>query len=158
MGHPIPEGRRAVTPYLVVNGADAAIAFYKAAFAAEEINRSPITSEDGSTKVGHAELQIGDSTLFLADEFPAHGAVGPTGGTSPVTLHLCVTDADAAYQRAVAAGATGTMPPADMFWGDRFAKLIDPFGHHWSISEHLEDVSAEEVRKRMAALVGQGCQ
>ena len=101
-------------------------------------------------KLGHAELQIGDSRLFLADEFPEHGAVGPNG-SSPVALHLYVTDADAAFDRAVEAGATATMPLADMFWGDRYGKLVDPFGHHWSIAEHLEDLTPEQMQERMAA-------
>ena len=95
-------------------------------------------------------LQIGDSILFLADEFPEQGGVGP-GTNSPVTIHLYVTDVDAAFARAVEAGAKVVMPPSDMFWGDRYGRLIDPFGHHWSIAEHLEDLTPEQMRERMAA-------
>ncbi|MFO0960403.1 MAG: VOC family protein [Isosphaeraceae bacterium] len=157
MGHPIPEGHHTITPHLVVDGAAEAIEFYKKAFGAEEVSRMPFPGEDGTTKLGHAEVRIGDSLVYLADEFPSYGSVGPAGGTSPVVIHLKVTDADAAYRRAVDAGATGVAPPADMFWGDRYAKLIDPFGHHWSIAEHLEDVSIEEMQRRMAAFAGQEC-
>ena len=110
-------------------------------------------------KVGHAELQIGDSRLFLADEFPATGRSGPKNGHSPVTIHLYVTDTDATFNKAVEAGATATMPPADMFWGDRYGKLTDPFGHHWSIATHKEDVTPEQMRERMAAFAsGQPCE
>jgi uncharacterized glyoxalase superfamily protein PhnB len=108
-------------------------------------------------KLGHAELKIGDSRLFLADEFPEHGATGPNG-SSPVTIHLSVTDSDAVFNRAVEAGAKVTMPLADMFWGDRYGKLVDPFGHHWSISEHLEDLTPEQLEERKAAAFSRpGC-
>jgi PhnB protein len=108
---------------------------------------------DGTMRVGHAELQIGDSRLFLADEFPERGATGPKGG-SPVTIHLYVTDADAVFSRAVEAGATVKMPLADMFWGDRYGQVVDPFGHHWSIATHLEDLTIEQMQERMAAAFG----
>ena len=121
MAHPIPAGHHAITPHLVIKGAAEAIDFYKRAFGAEELSRMPFPSPDGSMKLGHAELKIGDSRLFLSDEFPDHGAVGPSA-SSPVTLHLYVTDADTAFAQAVEAGATVSMPPADMFWGDRYAK------------------------------------
>ena len=150
MAHPIPAGHHAITPHLVVKGGSEAIEFYKRAFGAEELSRMPFPAPDGQVKLGHAELRVGDSRLFLADEFPEYGSVGPDG-TSPVTIHLCVTDADAAFARAVEAGATVSMPLADMFWGDRFGKLVDPFGHHWSIAEHLEDLTPEQMRERMAA-------
>jgi len=153
MGHPIPEGNHTITPHLIVKGAAEAIDFYKRALGAEELSRMPFPAPDGSMKVGHAELRIGDSKLVLADEFPEYGAVGPTGN-SPVTIHLYVTDADAAFARAVEAGATVTMPLADMFWGDRYGKVVDPFGHHWSIAEHLEDLSPEQMMERMAAFTG----
>jgi uncharacterized glyoxalase superfamily protein PhnB len=152
MGHPIPAGYQTITPYLIVKGAAEAIEFYKRALGAEELSRMPFPGPDGTMRLGHAELQVGDSKLFLADEFPERGSVGPNGNGSPVTIHLYVTDADATFERAVAAGATVAMPLADMFWGDRFGKLVDPFGHHWSISEHVEDVTPEQMKERMAAM------
>ncbi|APW62098.1 VOC family protein [Paludisphaera borealis] len=148
----IPDGYHAITPHLVIKGASEAIEFYKKAFGAEEISRMPFPSPDGQVKIGHAELQIGDSKLFLADEFPDYGATGPNGH-SPVTIHLYVTDADATYNKAVEAGATATMPPVDAFWGDRYGKLVDPFGHHWSISTHKEDPTPEQMQERMAAMM-----
>ena len=159
MGHPIPEGQHTITPHLVINGASEAIEFYKRAFGAKEIHRMPFPGPGGQVKLGHAELEIGDSRLYLADEFPDYGSVGPQGGASPVTIHLYVTDADATFQQAVDAGATVAMPLADMFWGDRFGKLVDPFGHHWSISEHLEDLTPEQMQERMAAAMSSksGC-
>jgi uncharacterized glyoxalase superfamily protein PhnB len=153
MPHLIPAGQHAITPHLIIKGASEAIEFYKKAFGAEELSRMPFPSADGGVTVGHAELQIGDSKLFLADEVPGIGALGP-GEHSPVVIHLYVTDADATFARAVAAGARVSMPLADMFWGDRYGKLVDPFGHHWSIAEHLEDPTPEQMRERMAALLG----
>jgi uncharacterized glyoxalase superfamily protein PhnB len=158
MPHPIPAGQHALTPHLVVNGAAEAIEFYKRAFGAEEIARMPFPGKNGQTKLGHAELRISDSKLYLADEFPDYGSVGPSGGRSPVTIHLYVTDADATFARAVEAGATVSMPLADMFWGDRFGKLVDPFGHHWSVAEHLEDLTPEQMEERMASFSGQPCE
>ena len=116
----------------------------------------PFPSPDGTMKIGHAELRFGDSKIFLADEFPEYGSVGP-GSQSPVTLHFYVTDADASFDRAVAAGAKVTMPLADMFWGDRYGKLVDPFGHHWSIAEHLEDLTPEQMMERMASMPDGPC-
>lgn len=155
MAKPIPEGHHTITPHLVVKGAAQAIDFYKRAFGAEEICRMPMQGKDGQMRVGHAELQIGNSRLFLADEFPEFGSSGPSGG-SPVTIHLYVNDTDAAFGQAVGAGATATMPPVNMFWGDRYSKLVDPFGHHWSIATHLEDVTPEQMMERMAAGMGGG--
>jgi len=137
----------------VVKGASEAIEFYKRAFGAEEIGRMPMPGPNGQVKLGHAELQIGNSRLFLADEFPEYGSTGPNG-KSPVSIHLYVTDADTAFSRAVEAGATVSMPLADMFWGDRFGKLVDPFGHHWSIAAHLEDLTPAQMQERMAAAHG----
>lgn len=156
MGHPIPEGHHPITPHLVVKGASEAIDFYKRAFGAEEISRMPFPNPDGTMKLGHAELQIGESKLFLADEFPEYGSVGPNGG-SPVTIHLYVTDADATFAQAVEAGATVSMPLADMFWGDRYGKVIDPFGHQWSIAEHIEDLTPEQMQEKMAAWSAAAC-
>jgi PhnB protein len=158
MSHPIPAGHHTITPHLVIKGASEAIEFYKRAFGAEELSRMPFPSPDGKVKLGHAELKIGDSRLFLSDEFPDHGGFGP-GKTSPVTIHLYVTDANASFARAVEAGATVSMPLADMFWGDRYGKLVDPFGHHWSMAEHLEDPTPEQFKERMAAaLSGSSCE
>jgi uncharacterized glyoxalase superfamily protein PhnB len=136
-----------------VRGAAQAIEFYKKAFGAEELTRMP--SPDGRT-VMHAELQIGDSILFLADEFPEMGARSPKAlGGSPVTIHLYVADVDAVFNRAIQAGATAQMPPTDMFWGDRYGKLTDPFGHVWSVATHTEDVPPEEMAKRAQAAFAQ---
>ena len=157
MAKPIPEGYRTITPHLVIKGAAEAIEFYKRAFGAEELCRMPMPGANGHVKVGHAELQIGDSRLFLADEFPEQGSSAPNG-SSPVSIHLYVTDADAVFGQAVAAGATVSMPLADMFWGDRFGKLVDPFGHHWSIATHQEDPTPEQMQERMAAAFsGKSC-
>jgi uncharacterized glyoxalase superfamily protein PhnB len=121
-----------VTPHLTVRGAAQAIDFYKTAFGAEESYRMPNPQGEG---LWHAEIKIGDSYIFLNDEYPEMGSMSPnTLGGSSVTLHLEVKDVDAWFERAIRAGATVTMPIEDMFWGDRYGKLVDPFGHHWSIS------------------------
>ena len=134
---PIPEGRHAVTPYIVVRDAGKAIDWYKKAFGAKEVSRMP--SPDG--KVMHAEIRIGDSLIFLADEFPEMGSKGlQSFGGSPVSVHLYVTNTDTTFQTAVAAGASAQMPPANMFWGDRFAKIKDPFGLSWSIAFGLHSL------------------
>jgi uncharacterized glyoxalase superfamily protein PhnB len=158
MAHPIPAGSHTITPHLVIKGATEAIDFYKRAFGAKEISRMPFPGPDSQVRLGHAELELGDSRLFLADEFPEQGVVGPAGA-SPVTIHLYVTDADTTFRRAVDAGATVAMPLANMFWGDRYGKLVDPFGHHWSIAEHLEDLTPEQMQERMeAAFTGKQCE
>lgn len=158
MGHPIPAGHHSITPHLVIKGASEAIEFYKKAFGAEERSRMPFPGPHGSVRLGHAELQVGDSKLFLADEFPEHGILGPQG-SSPVTIHLYVTGADAIFNQAIAAGATVSMPLMDMFWGDRYGKLVDPYGHTWSIAEHLEDLTPEQMQERFAAMAtGAGCE
>ena len=147
-GKPVPDGFHTVTPHLTMKNAGEAIEFYKKAFGAEEIARMP--GPGGS--VMHAEIRIGDSPIMLNDEFPEHGARGPkTIGGTPVSIHLYVNDVDAAFDRAVKAGAKVTMPIADMFWGDRFAKLEDPFGHQWSLATHKEDVTPEECAQRAKA-------
>jgi PhnB protein len=144
---PIPDGYPRVTPYLIVNGAAAAIDFYKRAFDASE--RMRLTGPDG--RIGHAELTIGDSMIMLADEHPAHGARAPTAfGGTPVSLHLYVEDVDATAARAAAAGAKTLRPVANQFYGDRSGTLEDPFGHHWHISTHIEDVPPEEIDRRAA--------
>jgi PhnB protein len=143
---PIPDGYHTLTPHLVVKDASNAIEFYKKAFGAKEIRRVP--GPDGKSLI-HAELQVGDSRLLLVDEFPEMNCRGPksVGGT-PVTIHMFVADVDAAFEKAVKAGAEVTMPLADMFWGDRYGILTDPFGHSWSIATHQEDVTLEEIGKR----------
>ena len=156
---PIPEGFRTVTPHLTVSDGNAAIAFYKKAFGAEEIMRMP--GPDG-TGVMHAEIKIGDSMIMLNDEFPGHGPVAPTSlnGTTSV-VHLYVEDADAAFDRAVKAGATPEMPVTDMFWGDRFGGVTDPFGHRWSVATRTEDLTPEQCGQRAKeffAKMGGECQ
>ncbi len=143
---PIPAGMHTVTPHLVCAGAAKAIDFYVEAFGAVEGGRLP--GPDG--RLMHAHLRIGDSAVMLVDEMPEWGALGPLAlKGSPVTIHLYVEDADAAFARAVAAGAEATMPPADMFWGDRYAQVRDPFGHKWSIATHQRDVSPGEMQQAM---------
>jgi PhnB protein len=143
---PIPEDFHTITPHLVVKGASQAIEFYQKAFGAEEILRMP--GPDGKT-IMHAQLKIGDSLLFLADECPQRGSHGPEiGGGSPVTIHLYVEDVDSVFNAALAAGAQPIMPPEDMFWGDRYGRLSDPFGHAWSLATHKEDLKPEEMGKR----------
>lgn len=149
MTHPIkaiPDGMHTITPHLVVKGASQAIDFYKKAFGAQEVVR--MLWPDGDT-IMHAQLRIGDSPLFLVEEMPEMGSHGPqSGGGTPVTIHLYVEDVDAAFNAALTAGAQQIMPPADMFWGDRWGKLVDPFGHEWSLATHKEDLTPEEVRTR----------
>jgi len=137
-----------VTPYLIVKGAARAIDFYRQAFGAAEAVR--MAMPDG--KVGHAEMTIGDSRIMLADEFPERDIRGPEAyGGSPVMIHLYVEDVDAVAKQAVALGAKELTPVADQFYGDRSGTFLDPFGHHWHISTHKEDVPEEELRKRAAA-------
>jgi PhnB protein len=141
----VPEGFHTITPHLVIRGATAAIEFYKKAFGAKPIMCMP----GPGGKVMHAELKIGDSILFLADEFPDMNSCAPApGSSSPVVLNLYVEDCDKIFNQAVAAGAKVEMPPSDMFWGDRYAKFSDPFGHNWSVATHIEDVPPEEMPKR----------
>jgi uncharacterized glyoxalase superfamily protein PhnB len=136
-----------ITPHLVCAGASDAIEFYKKAFGAEEMMRLP--GPDG--KLGHAMIRIGDSAVMLADEFPQWESLGPVSlKGSPVTLHLAVPDVDKAFERALAAGAKVRMPLADMFWGDRYGIVEDPFGHRWSMATHIRDVSPEEMAAEMA--------
>jgi uncharacterized glyoxalase superfamily protein PhnB len=143
---PIPEGMHSVTPHLVCAGAADAIEFYKNAFGAVEQARLP----GPQGKIMHAMIRIGDSVVMLVDEAPEWGMLGPKAlKGSPVTIHLYVDDADAFVARAVRAGAKVTMPVADMFWGDRYGKLEDPFGHHWSVGTHVRDVSMEEMQRAM---------
>jgi uncharacterized glyoxalase superfamily protein PhnB len=143
---PVPEGMHTVTPHLICGGAAEALEFYKNAFGAVELSRMP----GPNGKVMHASMRIGDSVIMLNDEMPEWGTVGPKSlKGSAVTIHLYVDNVDAAFERAVKAGAKVTMPLADMFWGDRYGKLEDPFGHQWSIATHVRDVSPEEMQKAM---------
>jgi uncharacterized glyoxalase superfamily protein PhnB len=140
---PIPDGFHTVTPYLFVKGASEAIEWYKKAFGAEEIGRMPMP--DGELLM-HAMIRIGDSFIMLTDEQPDCPSKGPKAlGGTPVGLHLYVEDADAVFEQAVAAGAEVTMPITDMFWGDRYGNLTDPFGHSWSIATHIQDLTPEET-------------
>lgn len=148
----IPAGYHTVTPYLVCRGASDAIAFYKKAFGAKEMLRMPMP--DG--KLAHAEVRIGDSVVMLGDESPQMGATAPqTIGGTAVHVFLYVKDVNKAFAQATAAGATVEMPPTDMFWGDRYAKLADPFGHKWSMATHIEDVSPKEMARRGAEAMSQ---
>ena len=141
---PIPDGMHTVTPHLICAGAANAIEFYKKAFNAVEMGR--LAGPQG--KLLHGAIRIGDSTIMLVDEFPDWGALGPKSlKGSPVTTHLYVEDVDAFVARATAAGARITMPLQDMFWGDRYCKLEDPFGHQWSVATHVRDVSPDEMQQ-----------
>ena len=143
----IPDGFHTISPHLTVKNGEQAIEFYKKAFGAEVLRATK--GPDGSLM--HADLRIGDSMLMLNDEFPDWKVVGPQAlGGTPVTVHLYVQDADAAWKRAVDAGCTVKMPLQDQFWGDRYGQLLDPFGHQWSIATHIEDPTPEEIQKRMA--------
>ncbi len=145
----IPAGMHTVTPYLICAGAADAIEFYRKAFGAVELYRLP--GDDG--QVMHASIRIGDSVIMLNDEMPKWGAFGPKSlKGSPVTIHLYVEDADASFAQAVKAGAKVTMPLEDAFWGDRYGKLEDPFGHQWSIATHVRDVTPEEMQKAMTEM------
>ncbi len=146
---PVPDGMHTLTPHLVCADAAAAIDFYRRAFGAVETMRLP----GPGGKLMHAALRIGDSTLMLVDEVPAWGALGPKAlKGSPVTIHLAVENVDAAVAQAVACGAKVTMPVADMFWGDRYGQLEDPFGHRWSVATHIRDLSPDEIVQAMAKM------
>ena len=149
---PIPDGMHSLTPHLVCADASAAIDFYRRAFGAEETARLP----GPGGRLMHAAVRIGDSTLMLADEMPEWGSLGPKAlKGSPVVIHLYVADVDAAVAKAVAAGAKVTMPVADMFWGDRYGQLEDPFGHRWSVATHTRDVTPDEMKQAMAQMASQ---
>ena len=148
---PIPDNYPRVTPYLCIDGAAAALDFYKKAFGATE--RMRMAGPDG--KIGHAEIEIEGGLIMLADEYPEMHFTSPkTLGGSPVTVHMYVADVDAFCARAAAAGATILRAVADQFYGDRSGQIKDPFGHTWSFATHVEDVSEEEMRRRMAKMGG----
>lgn len=147
---PIPEGYHTATPYLTVHEGARALEFYEQAFGARVVVR--MDGPDG--KIGHAEIQIGDSRIMLADEFPEMGGKSArTLGGSPVAVLLYVEDADAVFRQAVEAGAKEDRPMKDQFYGDRMGSVVDPFGHRWFVATHQEDVSPEEMKRRMAAMV-----
>jgi len=148
----IPAGREGLIPHLKIDGCAEAIEFYKQAFGAEELTRMP--APDGK-RIMHAAIQIGSQTVFLADDFPEYcggKALSPTAlGGTPVTLHRYVNDCDKAIERAAKAGATVVMPAQDMFWGDRYGVVTDPFGHTWSIATHQRDLSPDEMAEATRA-------
>ncbi|MFB3924275.1 MAG: VOC family protein [Terriglobia bacterium] len=149
---PIPEGYHAVTPYLIVRGAAAALDFYKQAFGAAELLRMP----GPGGRIGHAEIKVGDSVVMLADEHPELGARSPESiGGTPVSILLYVADVDSIFARAVAAGAKVERPVENKFYGDRIGGIIDPFGHKWYLATHVEDVSPEEMQRRASAAKSQ---
>jgi PhnB protein len=149
---PIPEGYHSITPYLIIDGAADALEYYKKAFGATELFRM---EHDG--KIGHAEMKIGDSPFMLADEQPAQGNRGPKAlGGSPVGIMIYVEDVDTIYKQAIDAGATEVRPLQDQFYGDRSGTLTDPFGHVWTVATHKEDVSPEEIDKRIKAMAAAG--
>jgi uncharacterized glyoxalase superfamily protein PhnB len=148
---PIPKGRRTLTPNLVLRDCARAIDFYKKALGAEEVSR--FQAPDGRS-IWHAELRVGGSEFFLNDEMPGMGRPAPSASApAPVTLWLYVRDADAAYRRALDAGATSTLEPTDMFWGDRCAGVADPFGYVWSFATRRKNLTAEEIRRAGEAFV-----
>lgn len=149
--NPIPEGMHTVTPHLVCAGAAQAIEFYKKAFNAQELARVP--GPDG--RLLHACLQVGDSAVMLVDEYPEWESKSPkTLNGTPVTIHLYVENADAFAEHAVNAGAKSILPVQEMFWGDRYGMIEDPFGHRWSIATHVRDVSPEEAQKAAQTMCG----
>jgi PhnB protein len=144
---PIPPGYHTLTPFLSCRRAAEAIEFYKKAFGAKELHRMPMP--DGT--IAHAEVRIGDSRVALGDEMPAMGAPAPQSiGGTPVQLFLYVKDVDKAFAQATSAGATTNTPPTDMFWGDRYCTVTDPFGHRWAMATHIEDMSPREMARRGA--------
>ena len=153
MTKPIPEGYPRLTPYLIVDGASAAIDFYGSVLGASERMRLPMPNG----RIGHAELELGDSLLMLADENPDMDIRGPASlGGTPVSMHLYVEDADAVFARALEAGAKALRPLEDRFYGDRSGQFEDPFGHRWDVSTHVEDVPPEEMSKRAEAAMAGG--
>jgi len=146
---PIPDGYKVVTPYLIVKGAAQALDFYKRALGAEERMRLPMP--DG--RICHAEMQLGDCVVMLADEFPEMGAKSPqTLGGTPVGICVYVKDVDAQFNQAIAVGGKVERPMQNQFYGDRSGTFIDPFGHKWTLATHIEDVTPEEIAKRMSAM------
>jgi uncharacterized glyoxalase superfamily protein PhnB len=149
-----PSCMRSITPHLICDGAADAIEFYKKAFGAEEMMRLP----GPNGRLMHGSVRIGDSMVMLVDEVPEWGTLGPKAlKGSPVTIHLMVDDVDAVFAQAVDAGATVKMPVADMFWGDRYGLVVDPFGHVWSIATHMRDLTPEEIAAAGREAMAKGC-
>jgi len=150
MAKAIPEGYHTVTPALTVKSGAEAIEFYKKAFGAEEVMR--VHGPDGKSLM-HAEIRVGDSRIMLGEEWPDQRALAPSSaGAATGSLYLYVADVDAAFKRAVSAGAKALMPVTDMFWGDRFGQVEDPSGHRWGLATHVEDPSPEEITRRQREL------
>ena len=148
----IPEGYHSVTPHMIIRDCIKALEFYKNAFDAKQLSLAK--GPDG--KVMHAAIQIGDSIIMMSDEFPAMKSLGPQSlGGSTIVLNIYTDNADKLWERAVKAGATVTMPIGDQFWGDRYGQITDPFGHRWSIAQHIEDVRPEDMDARMKAAMEQ---
>ncbi len=143
---PNPHGYHSVTPYLCVRDAARALEFYQRAFGATDVHS--MLSPDGGGRIMHAEFKIGDSKIMLSDEFPGASCRSPeSANTTTVNLHIYAEDVDKMFHQAVQAGAKAEMPPTDMFWGDRYGKLTDPFGHSWAIAKHVKDVSPEQMQR-----------
>lgn len=150
---PIPEHFNRVSAHLIIKGAGEAMDFYKKAFGGEELCRMP--GPDGSS-VMYGEIKIGDSVVMVSEEWPGEGPASPTTlKNSSVTIHIYTEDAHAAHQKAVDAGATSTMPVTEMFWGDLYGRVIDPYGHHWSLATHVKDLTPEEMAAAAAAAMAQ---
>ena len=148
---PVPEGFHTITPHLIVRDSRAAIDFYQRAFGAQ-LQGGIATMPDG--KVMHAMIKIGDSLLMLNDEFPEHGVVAPKTSDTGVSLHIYMDNVDQLFNRAVGAGAQVKMPLADMFWGDRYGKVVDPFGHQWTLGTHIKDMTQDEMKTAMDEAMG----
>lgn len=157
--NPVPEGYHTVNAYLIVEDASRAIDFYARAFGARELYRLPMKDKDGRDKVGHAEIRIGDTNLMLSDEWPEMDALGPNRRGGPTSSFVIYgPDADAAWQRAVDAGAKADRPVKDEFWGDRMGTVVDPFGHKWTLGTHVRDVTPGEMAAAMEQCGPQGVQ
>ncbi len=145
-----PAGYHSVTPYLIVDNAAKALEFYQKALNAKEMFRLPIPDNKGGQKIGHAEIKIGDSQIMLADESPEMDTRSPKAlGGTPASFMIYVDDVDKAFEQAVKAGGKALQPVENQFWGDRTGTLLDPFGHKWTLGTHVEDVSPDELQKRM---------
>lgn len=153
---PVPEGYHTVNAYLIVDDAAKALDFYQRAFGAQELYRLPMKDREGRDRIGHAEIRIGDTHVMLSDEWPDMQALGPNKrGGATTSFLVYVPDADAAWERAVKAGAKPDQPVKDEFWGDRMGTVTDPFGHKWMLATHVEDVPPEELTRRVERMATQ---
>ncbi len=148
---PIPDGYHSISPSVTCKNAAKAIEFYKKVFGATEVMRMP----GPNGEIMHAELKIGDSHVFLNDEFPGMAAAPSGSGPAPVQIFVYTEDVDSVYNRAIQEGARSTMPLANQFWGDRYGKFVDPFGHHWGVATHVEDVAPQDMQRRMKEAMAQ---